>query len=112
MTKDTFDDEGNSSPSNKVMSITTPFYDLSKPQGALGIMILQYKLRELGKMIDHVSFQWFLYYIYSTQTKVFPHTTSYFPLKTQHLTPIREATLYSPKSNIPTLRLSLVSSYT
>ncbi len=61
MTKDTFDDEGNSNPSNKIMSITTPFYDLSKPQGALGIMILQYKLRELGKMIDHVSIVWFLY---------------------------------------------------
>lgn len=57
MTNDTFDDEGNFSPSNKIMSITTPFYDLTKPQGALGIMILQYKLRELGKMIDHVSIQ-------------------------------------------------------
>jgi len=52
---DTFDDGGDPSPSNKIMSVATPFYDSSKPQGALGIIVLQYKLRELGKMIDHVS---------------------------------------------------------
>ena len=52
---DTFDDAGDPSASNKIMSVSTPFYDSSKPQGALGILVLQYKLRELGKMIDHVS---------------------------------------------------------
>jgi hypothetical protein len=31
MTNDTFNDGGDSSPSNKIMSIATPFYDRNKP---------------------------------------------------------------------------------
>ena len=38
---DTFDDAGDASSANKIMSIATPFYDTSRIQGgALGIIVL------------------------------------------------------------------------
>ena len=48
--------DGSNSLNNMVMSIATPIYDQNRPNtsDAIGIMILQYRLKELGKMIDHV----------------------------------------------------------